>query len=192
MPIVKLVAEGIGPFDRLELDLSDGNGNPHLGPHILAGVNGSGKSTILRTIGWLLDFGDTGFPRAEWAHFTSGQRARAIAALRVPRAHPFAITRASENSDPVSKWSKSQAEDWGLDQRLTTEEYAGIRRAEETIRICDLQRAAICSQRAELFQRVADWLKRSSRDDAEWDRFADPRAQYRLVIRHVIRLATAP
>jgi uncharacterized protein (TIGR02646 family) len=67
---------------------------------------------------------------------------------------------------------------------------AGIRRAEETIRICDLQRAALCSQRAELFQRVADWLKRNSPSDAEWDRFSDPRAQYKLVIRHVLRLAS--
>jgi len=60
MPIVNLVAEGVGPFDRLELDLSDGNGNPHFGPHILAGVKGSGKSTVMRTIGWLND-GTRGF-----------------------------------------------------------------------------------------------------------------------------------
>jgi uncharacterized protein (TIGR02646 family) len=73
---------------------------------------------------------------------------------------------------------------------------AGVRRAEETIRICDLQRAALRSQRADLFQRVAVWLERRSRNDPskdlldrEWDRFADPRAEYKLVIRHVLRLA---
>ena len=43
MPLVSLIAEGVGPFQSLELDLSDGKGNPHLGPHILAGVNGSGQ-----------------------------------------------------------------------------------------------------------------------------------------------------
>ena len=37
MPIVRAIAEGVGPFDKLDLDLSDGKGNPHLGPHILAG-----------------------------------------------------------------------------------------------------------------------------------------------------------
>lgn len=40
MALTQLVAEGLGPFDRLELDLSDGAGKPHLGPHIIAGVNG--------------------------------------------------------------------------------------------------------------------------------------------------------
>ncbi|MBI4877407.1 MAG: AAA family ATPase, partial [Acidobacteria bacterium] len=58
MPILRLVAEGVGPFEKLDLDLSDGQGNPHLGPHILAGVNGSGKSTVLKTIAWVLDRGD--------------------------------------------------------------------------------------------------------------------------------------
>jgi hypothetical protein len=79
MPLVKLVAEGVGPFERLELDLSDGDGNPHLGPHILAGVNGSGKSTVLRAIGWVLDEGRRGFDHDQWKHFTSGhKRSRAL------------------------------------------------------------------------------------------------------------------
>ncbi|MGA2736529.1 MAG: hypothetical protein ABSG65_03660 [Bryobacteraceae bacterium] len=43
MPLLRLIAEGVGPFERLDVDLSDGKGNPHLGPHIFAGVNGSGN-----------------------------------------------------------------------------------------------------------------------------------------------------
>jgi len=109
LPIVKLVAEGIGPFDRLELDLSDGNGNPHLGPHILAGVNGSGKSTILRIIGWLLDPGNRGFNSAEWEHFTTGQSARAIATF------PGSDGLYAIASNPGSKWSWSETVDRGVD-----------------------------------------------------------------------------
>jgi ABC-type transport system involved in cytochrome c biogenesis ATPase subunit len=57
MPLLRLIAEGVGPFERLDLDFSDGHGNPHLGPHILAGVNGSGKSTALRAVAWTLHRG---------------------------------------------------------------------------------------------------------------------------------------
>lgn len=41
---------GVGPFEETRLDFSDGHGKPHMGPHIIAGVNGSGKSTVLRAI----------------------------------------------------------------------------------------------------------------------------------------------
>jgi hypothetical protein len=70
MPLLRFVAENIGPFDRLDLDLSDGHGRPHLGPHILAGVNGSGKTTVLRTLAWSLGNSGTmtGFPDEEWRH----------------------------------------------------------------------------------------------------------------------------
>ena len=74
MAIVPLVAEGVGPFEKLDLNLSDGKGKPHLGPHILAGVNGSGKSTVLRTIAWVLDWGERGFPHEEWRHGLAGHR----------------------------------------------------------------------------------------------------------------------
>lgn len=70
MPLLKLIAENIGPFDRLELDLSDGHGNPHPGPHILAGVNGSGKSTVLKTIAALVSYGGGDFSQAEFKHLT--------------------------------------------------------------------------------------------------------------------------
>jgi energy-coupling factor transporter ATP-binding protein EcfA2 len=68
MGIVRMVAEGIGPFEDLDLDFSDGKGNPHLGPHILAGVNGSGKSTILKAIAWVLAEERSGFPIDEFRH----------------------------------------------------------------------------------------------------------------------------
>lgn len=68
MALTQLVAEGVGPFDRLELDLSDGAGKPHLGPHIIAGVNGSGKTTVLRAIAWALDSQRRGFRHDEWRY----------------------------------------------------------------------------------------------------------------------------
>jgi len=62
MPLMRLIAENIGPFERLDIDFSDGNGKPHPGPHILAGVNGSGKSTVLRAIAWAMSWSESGFP----------------------------------------------------------------------------------------------------------------------------------
>jgi len=50
MPFTHLFLRDIGPFQDLHLDLTDGQGRPHLGPHVLAGVNGSGKSTALRAL----------------------------------------------------------------------------------------------------------------------------------------------
>src|SRR5271165_153002 len=72
MPLMRLIAEGVGPFRTLDDDLSDGNGKPHIGPHILAGVNGSGKSTILRTIAWVLDRGTRGFQYDDWSQALVG------------------------------------------------------------------------------------------------------------------------
>jgi energy-coupling factor transporter ATP-binding protein EcfA2 len=71
MALLRLEAEGVGPFEKVEIDFSDGHGNPHPGPHILAGVNGSGKSTILRAIASVWS-GDTGFPEEEWAQAVAG------------------------------------------------------------------------------------------------------------------------
>lgn len=81
MALTQLVAEGVGPFDRLELDLSDGAGKPHLGPHIIAGVNGSGKTTVLRAIAWALDEGKRGFPYTEWRSIVHGDGAYALARM---------------------------------------------------------------------------------------------------------------
>jgi hypothetical protein len=69
------------------MDFSDGNGKPHLGPHILAGVNGSGKSTALRTIAWVLDRGQLGFKYDEWLEALKGYGfSRAL--LRIDSAAP--------------------------------------------------------------------------------------------------------
>jgi energy-coupling factor transporter ATP-binding protein EcfA2 len=86
MAIVRVVAEGVGPFDRLDLDLSDGKGNSHLGPHILAGVNGTGKSTALRAIACALTGkSGRGFAFDEWRHSLEGHpRSRAFVRLKVP------------------------------------------------------------------------------------------------------------
>ena len=86
MPLLRLIAEGVGPFERLDVDLSDGNGNPHLGPHIFAGVNGSGKSTVLRTLAWAMDIGRVRVSSyGEWAHLLAGHAGiRALMAVINP------------------------------------------------------------------------------------------------------------
>ncbi|MGO9257938.1 MAG: AAA family ATPase [Bryobacteraceae bacterium] len=78
MPLMRLIAENIGPFERLDIDFSDGNGKPHPGPHILAGVNGSGKSTVLRAIAWPVSWSLSGFPGEEWLHFLRGPESRVL------------------------------------------------------------------------------------------------------------------
>ena len=77
MPILKLHLENVGPFDKLELDLTDGNGKAHLGPHILAGVNGSGKTTVLKAIAKCLALHahESGFDNDEFRAFNSGSTA---------------------------------------------------------------------------------------------------------------------
>jgi energy-coupling factor transporter ATP-binding protein EcfA2 len=83
MPLLRLIAEGVGPFERLDIDLSDGNGNPHLGPHIFAGVNGSGKSTVLRALAWIMDRRAAGFQHNDWEHLLNGHpNSRAAALIR--------------------------------------------------------------------------------------------------------------
>jgi len=82
MPISHILAEGIGPFKKVHLDLRGPDGHPSLGPHILAGVNGSGKSTILKAIAWCLagpqeEFADTN-PRVLLI-FEAGTRRYAVA-----------------------------------------------------------------------------------------------------------------
>jgi hypothetical protein len=69
MPISHFFAEGIGPFKKVHLDLRGPDGHPSLGPHVLAGVNGSGKSTILKAIAWCLAQPADGFAEEDWAHF---------------------------------------------------------------------------------------------------------------------------
>jgi energy-coupling factor transporter ATP-binding protein EcfA2 len=91
MPLMRLIAENIGPFERLDIDFSDGNGKPHLGPHILAGVNGSGKSTALRAIAWALSSSKSGFPEEEWKHFLKGPKSRAIVHVAPEHSSPYIV-----------------------------------------------------------------------------------------------------
>src|SRR5438128_629423 len=113
MPLTRLIAEGVGPFDRLELDLSDGNGNAHLGPHILAGVNGSGKSTVLRTIAWVLAEGRGGFDYEQWSHCTSGQHSRALVLFGIPGLKPFSV-----DNDPYgTQWAGLEYRRLGVGQQ---------------------------------------------------------------------------
>src|SRR5580693_8552611 len=73
MAISHVFAEGVGPFTSVHLDLRGPDGRPSLGPHILAGVNGSGKSTILKAIAWCLTQAGDGFEGDEWVHFLEGR-----------------------------------------------------------------------------------------------------------------------
>jgi energy-coupling factor transporter ATP-binding protein EcfA2 len=69
MGLTKLLIAGVGPFENTTLDFSDGNGKPHMGPHIIAGVNGCGKSTVLRAIAaTAVRSAADGFPFEWWDH----------------------------------------------------------------------------------------------------------------------------
>jgi hypothetical protein len=118
-----LVAEGVGPFEKLDLDLSDGKGNPHLGPHILAGVNGSGKSTVLKTIAWVLDRQGWGFDHHEWKHSLAGHKAsRAALQLRSPGGE----VAAESVSLLVSAESVPSLREW-FEERISRKRSAGLR-----------------------------------------------------------------
>ena len=69
------------------------------------------------------------------------------------------------------------------------------RRAIRTIELCDLQRPALCTKRAEMLSRVSRWLEllagavgRSDPVTQEWALLSHPRTEYKFVIRHVLRL----
>ncbi len=136
MPLVRLIAEGVGPFEQLDLDLSDGNGKPHLGPHILAGVNGSGKSTALRTIAWVLDQGRMGFQQDDWMEMLKGHReSRALLMVAVDGLPPYiaacskivedpqGLTPAATDcaSDRTRSWVRSVAKENCFDQSMLGE-----------------------------------------------------------------------
>ena len=100
MPILKLHLENIGPFDNLELDLTDGKGKAHLGPHILAGVNGSGKTTVLRAIAWHLSRKGSGFDEELWAEFL-GRRENCASKLIVGRSIAAGLTQGLFAGSPI-------------------------------------------------------------------------------------------
>ncbi len=130
MPLVSLIAEGVGPFQSLELDLSDGKGNPHLGPHILAGVNGSGKSTVLRTIAWVLDGVNGGFPYEDWGEMLRGYgESRARLTIRPPRQAPYLRACAKDTgghaSHDLAFWLAPYDTRRGPDDRPVNSVYGG-------------------------------------------------------------------
>lgn len=76
------------------------------------------------------------------------------------------------------------------------------RRAEQTIRLCDLQRSALCSQRIQTIERAGKFVDSLSRIRTrpsasrraqlpralirEWKGLSDPRAEYKFVLRHLL------
>ena len=71
----------------------------------------------------------------------------------------------------------------------------GRRRALETIRICNLQRAALCTKRLDMFARAGRWLDRLTAANGEsdilqreWEHLSHPATEYKFVLRHVLRL----
>jgi uncharacterized protein (TIGR02646 family) len=67
-------------------------------------------------------------------------------------------------------------------------------RAEETIRLCDLQRSSLCTRRIEMMGRVNRWLQQLAahglngalRED--WESISHPANEYKFVVRHALRL----
>ena len=117
---MRLIAEGVGPFRTLDIDLSDGKGKPHVGPHVLAGVNGSGKSTILRTIAWVLDRGACGFQYDDWRQALVGHRhSRALLTIRPPGSEPcvWACSKGTgtDVAESLSGWARSVLSHRGFD-----------------------------------------------------------------------------
>ena len=68
-------------------------------------------------------------------------------------------------------------------------------RAEETIRLCDLQRGALCAKRSETIE-LTDLLLKVLADEnilpqtrqRAWKALSDPKREYKFVVRHVLTL----
>lgn len=100
--IARLAGEGIGPFKSFDFDFSDTSGNPHPGPHIFAGINGSGKSTVLKTLAWMFETRakSENFQWQEWQHLIEGHAVtRAMLVLDLRGFGPFVLARTMDTSD---------------------------------------------------------------------------------------------
>jgi uncharacterized protein (TIGR02646 family) len=60
-------------------------------------------------------------------------------------------------------------------------------RAEATIRLCNLQRGALCTLRIDMIKRVSRWVTSEVLDPDEWNDLARPSTPYKFVIRHVLK-----
>jgi uncharacterized protein (TIGR02646 family) len=67
-------------------------------------------------------------------------------------------------------------------------------RASATIKLCDLQRPALCTRRAEMLSRVGRWLELAASAVGgtqfvidEWKVLSDPATEYKLAVRHVLK-----
>lgn len=81
MSITRLLARGVGPFEHLDLHFAGADGKPDLGPHVLIGASGAGKTTALRALSWVLAGTEgCGFPLGDFRHAMAG-RASSTAAV---------------------------------------------------------------------------------------------------------------
>ena len=101
---------------------------PHIGPHVLAGVNGSGKSTILRTIAWVIDRGHRGFQYDEWSQAMLGhKRSRALVTLKPPGLPPYVWACSKgigqDVTDALLEWVRSTLASQGFDNNTLSTFY---------------------------------------------------------------------
>jgi len=69
------------------------------------------------------------------------------------------------------------------------------KRANETIRLCNLQRPALCEERFNMLKRVGRWSEEVAKGlpltaalEEEWKDLSNPRMQYKFVLRHALEL----
>jgi len=71
---------------------------------------------------------------------------------------------------------------------------AQARRALETIRICHLNRGALCVKRVEMLERTGRWQRHVADGgltpmlEDEWDALSHPAAEYKFVVRYTLQL----
>jgi len=65
-------------------------------------------------------------------------------------------------------------------------------RAHETIRLCGLQRPALCTKRVEMLTRVLRWLSSAELAGPEWAELSNPSLEYKFVLRRVLETRGQP
>ncbi|MCS7024856.1 MAG: ATP-binding protein [Bryobacteraceae bacterium] len=82
MHITRLLVRGVGPFEHLDLNFSSADGLPDLGPHLLVGASGSGKTAAVRALAWVLAGTEGyGFPLSEFRSTLAGHRTSTAAVI---------------------------------------------------------------------------------------------------------------